>query len=289
LTLGFGRGISTLGGSAINNTTAFKYYRLLITKNRGSDIGVPTNITQLAEVGFFVNGRTGDGGGLFDTAHLSLVNSTFSRNIAGCTNSSCACSDAWCASVSNASAAFGRGGGFFSGNAPVPETFSTFLTIAANSASQGGGVFREVFDDCNWQFSIIGHNAARTTSAPEPDFHGNPHSLQREGGNLFGNAAGVTISTDGGRTGLVLPGQFGCNGPPNCDPDRVADPKLNTLQFNGGPLPSMLTHFLQGISPALDLVPFGSVPTGPTDERGFPRTRGPGPTPSADYGAVEIP
>jgi predicted outer membrane repeat protein len=285
LTLDFGHGTSS-GNPDFSNATAFKYYGLFITKNHGSTIGKPTNITQFAELGLFVNGKTGDGGGLYATAHSSLNNMTFSQNLAGCTSAACACSDAWCASSSGTSAAFGKGGGIFAGNSPEPETFAFFLTVAANTASQAGGVYRELFDDWNWRWSIIGANIARTTSAPEPDFHGDPHSLPREGGCLFGSSAGVKIASndDGGQSGLKLQGQFGCNGFPNCDPDRVGDPKLVSLQYNGGYLSSMLTHMIQASSPALDIIPPGDA-TSTLDERGFPRVRGPG----ADYGATEHP
>jgi hypothetical protein len=275
------------GATPFNNTTAFKYYQLRITANQGGSL-----TTQLAELGLFFNARTGDGGGLYAVAHTLVNDTTFSKNIAGCTSAACACSDAWCASTSNTSAAFGKGGGLFGASSPNPETFGKFVTVAANSASQGGGVYGDRFDHWGWQWSIFGSNSARTASLPEPDFHGDPHSIGRAGGCLFGSAAGVRVTDpanlDEGELGLLLDGGIFdgsvCHFP-SCDPDVVQNPQLISLQYNGGFLPSMLTHFIAPTSVALDRVASASIGPNEVDERSFPRLRGPG----GDWGATERP
>ncbi|MDB5050070.1 MAG: coagulation factor 5/8 type domain protein [Fibrobacteres bacterium] len=244
-----------------NNSTAYSAYRLVINRNSGN---LP--ITQLGEIQFFTKGRTGDGGGIYTLSHMNIFNSTLSGNIAGCTNASCACTAAFCATTSNTSPTQGKGGGLYAGN-PPPEALQYFVTVAGNSASQGGGVYADHFDHWGWSWCLIGKNAARTNRVPEPDFHGSPHA--------FFERHEVLVQNTTGTTGLS-PGGFGG--------DVVADPQLEVLADNGGEFPELHpgTHALKANSPAKETAP--SNTDFATDERGVTRPQGT----YRDLGAYEL-
>lgn len=53
----------------------------------------------------------------------------------------------------------------------------------------------ELGQDSAYGWSVFEHNTARTGSSPEPDFHGDPHCLDRVGGDAFGSLAGVKITS----------------------------------------------------------------------------------------------
>ncbi len=123
------------------------------------------------------------------------------------------------------------------------------LTIAENSAQEGGGVFRSGdFGNIQMANTIIAQN----TSA---------------------NCAGDLISlghnlSDDDTCGLVSEGDL---------PNR--NPALGPLADNGGPTP---THYLLAGSPAVDGA--SDCPPPDVDQRGFPRPQGL----ACDIGAVEV-
>jgi hypothetical protein len=280
--------------TTFHNSGAFTYYRLSITANAGND-----KLTQFSELALFTNGLTGDGGGLYDLADSQFINVTFAQNIAGCKTSSCACSDAWCATTTNTSSAFGLGGALFTGSRPVPPEIDTasFITVAANSAAQGGGIYRDRQDDWTWDWSVIGKNSARNGQSSEADFHGDPHSRERVGGSLIGNLAGVIL--DHGLPGTTTYGFIGSGANyfdpysgvtgrcfySACDPDVTGDPGLGPLQYNGGAQSSLFTFILLSSSPVYQRI--NSHPSTLTgdyaeDERGKSRDY----TQAVDWGAT---
>jgi hypothetical protein len=178
----------------------------------------------------------------------------------------------------------GKGGGVYAGN-PAPESFIMFMTVAGNSASQGGGAYQDQMDHWEWSWSLFGHNYARTGSAPEPDFHGNPHSAFRPRRSaFFQNTAGINTFKDDPNDplarGLVLSG---------AERDYVGDPLINALADNGGQsgLPHTWTHALQSGSTALDKAvsaTTGDVPANDQRGAGYPRKKGSSP----DLGSYEF-
>jgi predicted outer membrane repeat protein len=267
----------------IANTAAYQAYRLRIKRNAGFYTGSTSNLTQLAEVQLYLDGRTGDGGGLYTISRMFLTNSTISGNIAGCVNASCACAGSWCSTPTNTSPAMGKGGGVYAGN-PAPEAFIKFMTVVGNSASQGGGAYQDQLDHWEWSWSLFGRNNARAGNAPERDFHGNPHTaLQPRRGSFFQYTGGINVFADDPNSmfarGLVLSGP---------ERDYVADPLINTLADNGGTfgLPHTFTHALQSGSTARDKAASANTGNPATDQRGsgFPRWNGTSP----DLGAYEF-
>ncbi|MDB5047743.1 MAG: Periplasmic protein TonB links inner and outer rane-like [Fibrobacteres bacterium] len=269
----------------IANTAAYQAYRLKITRNAGFYNGPASNITQLAELQLYLDGRTGDGGGLYSISRMFLTNSTISGNIAGCVNASCACAGTWCSTPSNTSPAMGKGGGLYAGN-PAPESFIKYMTVVGNSASQGGGVYQDQLDHWEWSWSLFAHNNARAVNAPERDFHGDPHTgLQPRGSCIFQYTPGINIfpgddpNSDFAR-GLQLGGP---------EPDYVADPLINGLADNGGSfgVPHTFTHALQSGSPARDKAKTAIANSPPTtDQRGSGFNRWNGTFP--DLGSYEF-
>ena len=269
----------------INNTAAYQAYRLRITRNAGFYNGPASTITQLAELQLYLDGQTGDGGGLYSISRMFLTNSTISGNIAGCVNASCACAGSWCSTPTNTSPAMGKGGGVYAGN-PAPESFIKYMTVVGNSASQGGGVYQDQLDHWEWSWSLFAHNNARAVNAPERDFHGDPHTgLQPRGSCIFQTSAGVNVFPGDDPNSAFARGlQLG--GPA---PDIIADPLINGLADNGGVfgVPHTFTHALQAGSPARDKATTAISGTPPsTDQRGsaFPRWNGTFP----DLGAIEF-
>ncbi|HKP96633.1 MAG TPA: choice-of-anchor Q domain-containing protein [Fibrobacteria bacterium] len=265
------------------NPNAYAYYRFRVTKNNGStpfDASIPgsgttSKLTQFAELQLYADWKTGDGAGLFYTTHANFENTTFSRNIAGCINSSCACpaGDDWCANPSNTKMTWGRGGGILAsevtpenGFPSVGETVATSLTVAGNSASQGGGFYQSRYSHWEYKYSLFGKNNARTNVSKEPDFHGNPHDgTFGRGGDLFSN-----------QNGLV--GGFRITGP---EPDKVAaDPKLRALACGSGDMKEFCWHMPQTGSPAVDGT---SINDQGVDQRNYSRPSGS----SWDFGSIE--
>jgi hypothetical protein len=142
--------------------------------------------------------------------------------------------------VSGNVAAAGNGGGIVS--SPAGATVNlTYCTLAYNASSgTGGGVHAADGSEgaVTLHASILGQNQASAS----PDCSG---TLVSGGSNVLTSASGCTF--------IGTPGT-----------NLVADPKLGSLQRNGG---LTRTHALQPGSPAMDFVQPGSCGINPTDQR----------------------
>ncbi|HYF76054.1 MAG TPA: MBG domain-containing protein, partial [Symbiobacteriaceae bacterium] len=204
--------------------------------------------------------RGGYGGGLTANASGQITNSTISGNTA--TNRGAGINSSGPLTMTNVTISgntgSSQGGGLWAGGA----TTVTNATITGNTAAEGAGI---------WTNGVTLHNSLVA---------GNTASVSL--GEVRGTATGNNnlIGTGGHSSGLVN----GVNG----NLVGVADPKLGTLQDNGG---RVKTHALLTASPAIDAGSGASV-TATTDARGTPFARtvdgdGNG-TATVDIGAFEL-
>jgi hypothetical protein len=237
---------------------------------------------------------SGSGGGIFaNGTTLTIQNSTIANNTASMngggielqttaagsgassiTNSTIANN----AALNNAGA---NGGGL---DAPVGFTGSvnlTGVTITANFADNGGGVFWAGASGSSISFvdTIVAKNSASTAG---PDAN-NPAGTFTDGG---GNLIGVSGAGSGNTGFTAATTQTGTVATP-------LDPLLGPLQNNGGPTQTLA--LLTG-SPAIDK---GVTTSFITDQRGVHRPQGTkfdvgayefnqGPTPSADLSTLSL-
>ncbi len=179
---------------------------------------------------------SGDGGGgyLYGSGITELRNTTVNHNGAG----------------------LGPGGGLRVANGTV---FLASSTVAANSATDGGGV--SIRDDAGGDPAAIHINhsvVAGNTAGTHPDCAQNADGLLVTGGhNLIGNSEGCAVTpADGDLIG---------------GPAAPVDPMLGPDSFNGGLLDAVFTLPLRKSSPAVD---GGSEDLGDcqgVDGRGVPR------------------
>ena len=148
------------------------------------------------------------------------------------------------------------GGGILNGDGTT-NIRSTTITSNTAAANQGAGVAS--YGD-NRTFTVVGNSIIAANSTTDVDlFSGSVNSFTSEGYNVIG---------DGNATG-----DFNTTG----DQRGVTDPKLGSLQNNGGPT---MTHALLTGSPAINN---GST-TLATDQRGVSRPQGA----ADDVGAFEL-
>jgi CSLREA domain-containing protein len=168
-----------------------------------------------------VNGSGSGGGGVFNEAGtLILTNSTFSGNTANGNGSSS-----------------GLGGGIYQKQVNNGASRLTNVTITANVAPRGSGVYK-LQGDIEFRNTLIAGNS------------GSPNCFR------------ATLVTSLGHN---LDGDNGCGFVGSGDLVNT-DPKLGTLADYGGPT---FTHSLLSGSPAIDTGSGGSCPS--TDQRGGPR------------------
>ncbi|MBN2117750.1 MAG: hypothetical protein JW730_14335 [Anaerolineales bacterium] len=184
----------------------------------------------------FENNSSKRGGGLASVGgETTLTNNTFSRNFAS-----------------------ERGGGIFNMGPVIGDPgpggglYASFITVAYNKASAGGGVAAS-----GGVMKIKNSIVALSTSGGD---------CAGAGGDLSG--AGENLDTDGTCPGFTL----------------KDDPRLDALANNGGPTQ---THALKIDSPAIDAAPDCTTIGGaavPVDQRGQTRPIGP----FCDLGAYEF-
>jgi hypothetical protein len=262
------------------NDRPYQLYRLRM-ESGGSGLSV-------AEIELF--DQTGDGGAIYARGRTNAANSTLSGNIAGCTTDTalapCAC-DAWCSDRVNRSDTMGAGGGVYHLDWEGGHYFSgTFLTVAANSAATGGGIFDPVpTSNGGVGWSIVARNTARATGGA-PDYFGAPHgSFPPESPNernMYSSSVGLYHDP------MV----------PEYDEIRSVE-DIGLCPFSTDDGPNQSVHLLRPSSVAIDRAT--SMLTDPTrlrqhDQRGFLRSQ---PAPRAaclsgdgsacfyDLGAVE--
>jgi hypothetical protein len=164
----------------------------------------------------------------------------------------------------------GEGGGLRNIQAAVQLTNDT---ISGNASGVGGGVWTQ---DLTLVNTLIARNF---DSFGDPDFHTQPGgNINDLGHNLIGNG-GLSIGFFSTMKGDIVG-----------TPAKPIDPMLGPLAFNGGPtqtlalLPGSLA-IDHGQTPVTD--PITGQPL-TTDQRGFHRPHGIGPTPANDIGAFEF-
>jgi hypothetical protein len=243
-----------------------------------------------------INGNSsgGAGGGIFaNGTTLSVQNSTITNNTASMngggielqtTGTGGAASSITNCTITNNGAL--NNAGSFGGGVDAPAGFSgtvnvTGVTIAANSADDGGGVFWAGASGSSMTFvdTIVAKNSASTAGL---DANNPAGSFTDGGGNLIG-----VSGAGSGNTGFTAPTtQTGTVAGP-------LDPLLGPLQNNGGPTQTLA--LLPG-SPAIDQ---GIATSFATDQRGVARPQGAkfdvgayefnqGPTPSAELSALSL-
>jgi hypothetical protein len=194
-----------------------------------------------------------NGGGIFnDGVSLTLTNSTISGNTAsGSSTGGGIGNTGGTVTITNStisgntvSGSFSCGGGILNNSGTITITNSTISGNSAPGSFSGGGI--------NNGGTVRARNTiiALNTSPTGPDVNG---ALTSENFNLIGNNSGATI------TPAQFSDQIGTAGSP-------INPMLGPLQNNGGPT---LTRALLTGSPAIDK---GHSSGSTTDQRGFPRT-----------------
>lgn len=245
-----------LGGGIFINFGTASIRNCIITGNAA--VSVPPNQPFITNNSF--------GGGIATTGALNITNTTISDNTATGGDST------------TGVGGIGTGGGIAYLDSPAGVTSQIDnSTISHNTASGGrgtggvnsavgGGIAAEGANP-TLNSTIVALNTADGNNGP--DINGAPSGSF----NLIGNGSGETGITNG-----TNHNQVGTAAAP-------IDPKLGSLQDNGGPT---LTRALLTGSPALDQGEPGEVTT---DQRGFPRTVDDPAIPNAldgtDIGAVE--
>ncbi len=210
--------------------------------------------------------NTGGGIANSDSGSVTIIASTISGNASlntggGIYNHSGAVRLAASTVYSNTA---GTGGGISDQGGALTLSASTIYSNTARSS--GAGLILQNSPPVTLTSTILAGNHARVSG---PDCSG--ATLISGGYNLLGNNSGCTGLTDGQ------------NGDQVGTPGSPLDPRLGSLQDNGGPTPTLA--LLPG-SPVIYVVP-PSRCAGPTDQRGKPR---PAPIASNGYcsaGAIE--
>ena len=238
-------------GGGLYNTGTAALSRVLFDQNAA----VGGTQVVYSSGGFYSRASDGMGGGIANSGALNLTNSTLSSNLVRAGGG---------ASGPGASSSAGRalGGGLYSASGTV---MALHVTVAANSLEPGA--FNPAYYDSGARPSaLLGANAANTNGS----FILQNSLLAYPGTNA--NAWGVI--SDGGYN-MCSDGSASFSSGSSFN---FTDPRLLTLNNNGGPTPTMA---LAADSPALDWAPLAPSPA--TDQRGFPRPYGFG----ADLGPYE--
>lgn len=216
---------------------------------------------------------SGEGGGIYNnsTSTVNVTNCTLSGNQAGNGGAINNGSSGGMVNVTNCTLSgnsASAGGGIFNRTGTLTITNSTISgnssitagggiynldtvtiinsTISGNSATLGSSLGGGVYNNPGGTTTVNTRNTiiAKNTASSAPDFKG---TLASQGHNLIGDTSGTTI------TGTTTGNQLN------------VDPKLGSLQDNGGPT---FTHSLLSGSPAIE---GGDSSGSNTDQRGFTR------------------
>ena len=228
---------------------------------------------------FFVIGGTGGdggfGGGVFNAATMTVTDSTLNGNLAGGGGDVGQSDDPQNTGVGGSG---GDGGAIFNAGTLT----ATNATIAANAAG-GGGQASPVSGTGGglMQVSRTGATLTSVTIAQNTALRGGS-GIQASSGPL--TVTSSVIGTNGVQPcgGTITNGGFNITTQAaECPVTAVGDPKLVSLQNNGGPTAMMA---LAPGSPAIDLVPAGGRFCPSTDQRGVHRPQGA----ACDAGAYEL-
>lgn len=218
-------------GPGIVNSFTMTLTNVLVSNNTGGGIG-NFRIATLERT--TINNNTGGfGGGIYNTGAITLTNVTISGNSAS------------------------RGGAIYT-EGPAPLTATTFRHSSTRSNDSPGYFLRSVRLS---NVTISGNSASQIGG-----IFSNPFALVSLHNTIVAN------NTNGNCTrGPVVSGGYNLSSDDTCDPtgpgDRSnVDPRLGSLQDNGGPTP---THGLAPDSPAIDSGDPAACP--PTDQRGIGR------------------
>ncbi|MBR8840804.1 MAG: right-handed parallel beta-helix repeat-containing protein [Stigonema ocellatum SAG 48.90 = DSM 106950] len=285
-------GNSAFGGGGIENRSTLEVSNSTISGNSASDGGGISNSGNLSlsnstlldnkgSPSFIAGGSVrGIGGGIYNynkSSTMNVSNSTISGNSAtvggGIYNSSTM--NVSNSTISGNSASGGdisyvsSGGGIYNGSSATLTL--VFSTLTQNQATNGGGLSNitsysfQTPGTVNVRNTIIASNL-NTKNGVNPDVSGTFTSF---GYNLIGDSTG---STGFDATGDVV----GTS-------DKPIDPRLDTLNSNGGPTQTIA---LLPDSPAIGAADPIVLSTDPiTDQRGLPRRAADS---SADIGAYEL-
>jgi len=203
---------------------------------------------------------TSQGGGIYNYGGtLTMTNCTVSGNTAG--NGAGGIENQGTTNIVNSTISGNSGGGIANnGESPPPTLNVTNSTISGNTtgASFGGGIMHAS------GVATVTHSTIVSNTYGVMNFLFFDGSLTLRNTivahNPSGNCAewGMTSITDGGYN--LVWGDTTC-------PGANADPKLHTLEDNGGPT---LTHGIAEGSAAIDQIPLASCPL-TTDQRGQSR------------------
>ena len=245
--------------------------------DQGGGICTYSNNTYTEVTGCTLTGNTAEtGGGIYNGDTFSVIDSTFSSNIAenidGPSDAG-AILNAVSGSMDVENSTFfensGRFGGAIQNLGDIEIINSTF---SANIASvRGGGIYN---------FEIL--NLTNNTFYGNESAFGGAGIENADGGWL--NYANTIIAysitgADCNNEGVVASNESNLVEDNTCEPDYYGDPLLDTLFDNGGPTE---THALLEGSPAIDAGDLTYCPG--TDQRGVSRPKGAG----CDIGAFEL-
>ena len=221
------------------------------------------------------NPGSGDGGGIFNLATLTLTdvavaNNTTSGKGGGISNDTSGTLTLLRSTISGNSTPTNDGGGIFYNGTAAGSL--TNVTISGNSSSNGGGIYNQ-----------------KTLTLANVTISNNSASLQ--GGGIRRSAGTITLkntivanSTSGGNcSGTITSAGYNIDSANTCafagTGDKInTNPNLGALADNGGPTQ---THALPAGSPAIDAGTATGAPA--TDQRGAVRPQGTG----YDIGAYE--
>jgi len=217
------------------------------------------------------NGNSTYGGAIYNSGTLTVTNTTLTGNKSG----------VWGGGIKNlgtlnlinvtisGNSSKQDGGGLYnySGTATLTNVTiaSNIADSDANGSGNGGGIAVRSGSVVNIKNTLIAGNLDKSSSTKHPDCSG---TLTSQGNNLVGikttGCSGVTNGVNGDQAGTT---------------SNPIDPKLGSLQNNGGPT---FTHALGAGSPAIDAGTNIGCPA--TDQRGLPRPVGL----ACDIGAYEV-
>jgi predicted outer membrane repeat protein len=258
-------GYGNAGAIFIDTATTALVTRCVIQSNQAeSSGGAIENWGSLSvtDSTFTANTAPGEGGAIRNTGTLSITGSTFSGNSSGAGGAVWHSSAATPATISNSTFANNSAtvtGGAISADDPTSGGLVTLthVTVAANTAPTGGGIYTANAAGFRLDRSIVATNSAGTGA----DCANGGTGFTSLDYNMFGSLTGCTVG--GTTTHNVV----------------TATPRLAALANNGG---STQTVALQDLSPAIDIAPTCATPF---DQRGVARPIGA----ACDAGAFEAP
>ena len=261
-----GGGIFSSGGRMSIDGSTFSDNRAGGFENSGGGgIANVVGILIITNSTFSKNSASGleggaDGGGIENSGTLSITNSTFSGNSAnsGIKGSGGGIRNSGTLSLTNST---------FSGNFASTHPSFPYASPAVGGGISNSGALSIVFSTFSGNSADIGGGGG--ISGGTVDMRGSIVA-----NNTGGDCAGVILTDEG----YNLESGFSC-GFTGTGSLQNTDPKLKSLQNNGGPTQTMA---LEPDSPAIDQIPLSGCIA--TDQRGVSRPQGP----ACDMGAFEL-